>query len=261
MAKAQNHDVFWPWTVGSMMRNRFMRWRESFSQTDSAALYWNSVWILFFLLRITVRTLRKCLAMRDMLITLVAWPINLGFCDSQETCSEIFKVVGVLLRSGLTQKCFWELVVPIVALIAIDVALARCSENGKQGCKGRVVHYPDGICPAEIPLRKRLGVSSARICNRAVSCFGELTKSRGRNESRRWVHPARWEIWQGTVTYMFCIPSQIINSMLAWREICQHGCTRIIKDASLQRKDGYRASLSIGRAVWMKVMPPNATNI
>src|SRR5206468_1053667 len=58
----------------------------------------------------------------------------------------------------------------------------RCSENGKQGCKGRVVHYPDGICPAEIPLRKRLGVSSARICNRAVSCFGELTKSRGRNE-------------------------------------------------------------------------------
>ncbi len=35
--------------------------------------------------------------MRDMLITLGAGPINLGFCDSQETCSEIFKVVGVLL--------------------------------------------------------------------------------------------------------------------------------------------------------------------
>jgi len=35
--------------------------------------------------------------MHDMLITLVACPINLGYCDSEETCSEIFKVVGVLL--------------------------------------------------------------------------------------------------------------------------------------------------------------------
>jgi len=35
--------------------------------------------------------------MRDMLITLVALPISLGFCDREETCSEIFKVVGVLL--------------------------------------------------------------------------------------------------------------------------------------------------------------------
>jgi len=33
--------------------------------------------------------------------------------------------------------------------------------------------------------KERLGISSARICNCAVSCFGELTKSRGRNEGRR----------------------------------------------------------------------------
>jgi kynurenine formamidase len=136
-----------------------------------------------------------------------------------------------------------------VALIAFGVAVARCSENGKQGCKGGVAHYPEWSLPAPEYLyeqrkitasghettdtdpgiattqddysletyilstnhyqievadefrsgsgggrycrsqfsetKERLGVSSARICNRAVSCFGELTKSRGRNEGRR----------------------------------------------------------------------------
>jgi len=33
--------------------------------------------------------------------------------------------------------------------------------------------------------KERLGVSSASICNCSVSCFGELTESRGRNEDRR----------------------------------------------------------------------------
>jgi len=30
----------------------------------------------------------------------------------------------------------------------------------------------------------RMAFASARICNRAVSCFGELTESRGRSEGR-----------------------------------------------------------------------------
>jgi hypothetical protein len=38
MAKAQNDDAFLP-SVGSRIWNGFMRWRESSSQTNNAALY------------------------------------------------------------------------------------------------------------------------------------------------------------------------------------------------------------------------------